>query len=269
MTETNVNRPAAGDCLLEVNNLVKWFPIKSSVFKRTIGNVKAVDGVSFKIKRGQTMGLVGESGCGKSTCGRTILRLQEKTSGQVLLGGQDIFALNKEELRKLLEKLFTMSALPEFVLQEALLEELEDEAGQSDGKEEGFSFEWIGEEKLLFEEKETLADRRGEEARSDDGREKAARRKREGPPTGRIFFAAALFLLGGLCLEYFRLYHPSLEAAQLPAKGVALAMLLFSALLSLAAVGLLFLGERHRQKDEEQERTARKREELRPTYEYA
>ena len=148
-----------------------------------------------------------------------------------------------------------MSALPEFVLQEALWEELEDGDGQSSVKEEGFSFEWIGEEKLLFEEKETLADRRGEEARSDDGREKEARRKREGPPTGRIFFAAALFLLGGLCLEYFRLYHPSLEAAQLPAKGVALAMLLFSALLSLAAVGLLFLGERHRQKDEEQELT--------------
>jgi len=102
MTETNVNRAKAGnDCLLEVNNLVKWFPIKSSVFKRTIGNVKAVDGVSFKIKRGQTMGLVGESGCGKSTCGRTILRLQEKTSGQVLLDGQDIFALDKAELRKL------------------------------------------------------------------------------------------------------------------------------------------------------------------------
>ena len=101
MTETNVNRAAAGEYLLEVNNLVKWFPIKSSVFKRTVGNVRAVDGVSFKIKRGQTMGLVGESGCGKSTCGRTILRLQEKTSGQVLLGGQDIFALDKAELRKL------------------------------------------------------------------------------------------------------------------------------------------------------------------------
>ena len=80
MTETNVNRAAAGEYLLKMNNLVKWFPIKSSVFKRTVGNVKAVDGVSFKIKRGQTMGLVGESGCGKSTCGRTILRLQEKTS---------------------------------------------------------------------------------------------------------------------------------------------------------------------------------------------
>ena len=101
MTETNVNRAAEREYLLEVNDLVKWFPIKSSVFKRTVGNVKAVDGVSFKIRRGQTMGLVGESGCGKSTCGRTILRLQEKTSGQVLLGGQDIFALNKEELRKL------------------------------------------------------------------------------------------------------------------------------------------------------------------------
>jgi len=101
MTETNVNRAAAGEYLLEVNNLVKWFPIKSSVFKRTIGNVKAVDGVSFRIKRGQTMGLVGESGCGKSTCGRTILRLQEKTSGQVLLGGQDIFALDKAALRQL------------------------------------------------------------------------------------------------------------------------------------------------------------------------
>ena len=96
------NNPARqNEYLLEVDNLVKWFPIKSSFFKRTIGNVKAVDGVSFRIRRGETMGLVGESGCGKSTCGRTILRLQEKTSGDVRLGGQDIFALNKEELRKL------------------------------------------------------------------------------------------------------------------------------------------------------------------------
>ena len=91
--------------LLEVKNLVKWFPIKSSFFKRTIGNVKAVDGVTFSIQRGQTMGLVGESGCGKSTCGRTILRLQEKTSGQVLMDGQDVFALSKEELRKMRPKM--------------------------------------------------------------------------------------------------------------------------------------------------------------------
>ena len=91
----------ADDNILEINNLVKWFPIKSSFFKRTIGNVKAVDGVSFKIKRRQTMGLVGESGCGKSTCGRTILRLLEKTSGDVIFDGQDVFALSKEELRKM------------------------------------------------------------------------------------------------------------------------------------------------------------------------
>ena len=75
-----LEKPASQDreVLLEVNNLVKWFPIKSSFIRKTVGNVKAVDGVSFKIRRGETMGLVGESGCGKSTCGRTILRLQEK-----------------------------------------------------------------------------------------------------------------------------------------------------------------------------------------------
>ncbi|MBR1822524.1 MAG: ATP-binding cassette domain-containing protein, partial [Clostridia bacterium] len=101
MQDMNNQIARQNDYLLEVNNLVKWFPIKSSFFKRTVGNVKAVDGVSFRIRRGETMGLVGESGCGKSTCGRTILRLQEKTSGDVRLDGQDIFALNKEELRKL------------------------------------------------------------------------------------------------------------------------------------------------------------------------
>ncbi len=101
MQEMNNNPVRQSDYLLEVENLVKWFPIKSSFFKRTVGNVKAVDGVSFKIRRGETMGLVGESGCGKSTCGRTILRLQEKTGGEVRLNGQDIFALNKEQLRKL------------------------------------------------------------------------------------------------------------------------------------------------------------------------
>lgn len=89
------------DNILEVRNLVKYFPIKSSFFKRVIGNVKAVDGVSFNIKRTQTMGLVGESGCGKSTCGRTILRLQEKTAGDVIFDGQDVFALSKNDLRKM------------------------------------------------------------------------------------------------------------------------------------------------------------------------
>ena len=89
------------DNLIEVRNLVKWFPIKSSFFKRTVGNVKAVDGVTFSIKRGQTMGLVGESGCGKTTIGRTMLRLMEKTSGEVLFDGQDIFSLSHQELRRM------------------------------------------------------------------------------------------------------------------------------------------------------------------------
>ena len=87
------------DNLIEVKNLVKWFPIKSSFFKRTIGNVKAVDGVSFSIKRGETMGLVGESGCGKTTIGRTMLRLMDKTSGDVVFDGQDVFELSKSDLR--------------------------------------------------------------------------------------------------------------------------------------------------------------------------
>jgi len=86
--------------LLVVKNLKKYFPIKSSFFKKTIGNVKAVDGISFKIKRGTTMGLVGESGCGKSTVGKTILRLQEKTDGEVYFNGTEIFSLSKQELRK-------------------------------------------------------------------------------------------------------------------------------------------------------------------------
>ena len=77
-TTNTVSGNTGNDEVLRVNNLVKYFPIKSSFFKRTIGNVKAVDGVTFSIKRRHTMGLVGESGCGKSTCGRTILRLQER-----------------------------------------------------------------------------------------------------------------------------------------------------------------------------------------------
>ena len=91
--------------LLEVRNLKKYFPIKGGFIGHTVGQVKAVDGVSFRIKRGTTMGLVGESGCGKSTVGRTILRLHDKTDGEVLFNGQDIFALSKQELRKLRPKI--------------------------------------------------------------------------------------------------------------------------------------------------------------------
>jgi peptide/nickel transport system ATP-binding protein len=87
--------------MLEVDNLVKHFPIRSGVFfKRTIGQVKAVDGVSLNVLRGQTVALVGESGCGKSTTARAILRLLEPTSGQVRLDGVDVTALGKQQLRK-------------------------------------------------------------------------------------------------------------------------------------------------------------------------
>lgn len=88
------------DNVLIVKNLKKYFPIKKSILSKNNSYVKAVDGVSFTIKRGTTMGLVGESGCGKSTTGRTLLRLQDKTEGEVYINGQEIFSLSKEELRK-------------------------------------------------------------------------------------------------------------------------------------------------------------------------
>lgn len=86
--------------LLEVQNLKKHFPIKKGILSRTVGNVLAVDGVSFTLKRGETLGLVGESGCGKTTVGRSILRLTEPTSGQVTFNGQDLLELGREKLRQ-------------------------------------------------------------------------------------------------------------------------------------------------------------------------
>jgi oligopeptide/dipeptide ABC transporter ATP-binding protein len=87
--------------VLEVRNLVKHFPIQRGLLKRTVGQVKAVDDVSYSVYRGETFGLVGESGCGKSTTARLVLRLMEPTSGQVLLDGKDITSVDKEELRVL------------------------------------------------------------------------------------------------------------------------------------------------------------------------
>jgi len=93
---TSANTP-----LLEVRQLQKFFPIKTGLFGKVTGNVYAVDGVSFSIKKGETLALVGESGCGKSTVGRSILRLFGLTSGEVLLDGVRIDALRASELRPL------------------------------------------------------------------------------------------------------------------------------------------------------------------------
>ncbi|MDQ1520917.1 MAG: peptide/nickel transport system ATP-binding protein [Actinomycetota bacterium] len=91
--------------ILEVRDLVKEFPIRSGLFSRTIGSVKAVSGVSFSVLPGQTLGLVGESGCGKTTTGRLILRLLTATSGSVRFRGDDVFSMGRAELRTLRRKI--------------------------------------------------------------------------------------------------------------------------------------------------------------------
>jgi oligopeptide transport system ATP-binding protein len=89
-----------GEVLVEVKNLVKYFPVtKGILFQRKVADVKAVDDVSFHVRKGETMGLVGESGCGKTTVGRTVLQLYKPTSGEVIFEGKDLVKLNKKELR--------------------------------------------------------------------------------------------------------------------------------------------------------------------------
>lgn len=102
MTDTNEK----SENILEVKDLKKHFPIKGGIFNTTVGWVKAVDGVTFNLKRGTTMGLVGESGCGKTTTGRTILRLNgEKTAGSVLFNGQEVYDVSSKDLRSLRTKM--------------------------------------------------------------------------------------------------------------------------------------------------------------------
>jgi peptide/nickel transport system ATP-binding protein len=85
--------------LLEIKNLKTYYPVKGGFFRRTVGNVKAVDDVSFEIKKGETLGLVGESGCGKSTTGRTIIRLLNATEGEIIFEGKDITKLRGKTLQ--------------------------------------------------------------------------------------------------------------------------------------------------------------------------
>ena len=98
---SEVRGSAADGPLLQVRGLTKRFPVKSSVVRRTIGQIQAVTGVDFEVSRGETLGLVGESGCGKSTTGRMTLRLIEPTEGEVVFDGIDITSLGRTQLREL------------------------------------------------------------------------------------------------------------------------------------------------------------------------
>ncbi|WEG12910.1 dipeptide ABC transporter ATP-binding protein [Pullulanibacillus sp. KACC 23026] len=119
------------DYLLEVNDLKKHFPIKSGVMRKTVGQVKAVDGFSLKVKKGETVGIVGESGCGKSTAGRSIIRLYEPTDGQIIFKGKDISHASENDLRKTVRRDIQMifqdpyaSLNPRKTLEKTLMEPL-------------------------------------------------------------------------------------------------------------------------------------------------
>ena len=104
-SEAGASVPAGPQLVLEVKDLVKNFPIRAGLFKHKVGDVQAVSGVSFSVARGETLGLVGESGCGKSTTGRCIMRLIEPTSGSVHFDGIDVLATSGSALRAMRGKI--------------------------------------------------------------------------------------------------------------------------------------------------------------------
>ena len=93
------------DAILDIRDLKMYFPVTSGLLRRKVADVKAVDGVTFKLKKGETLGLVGESGCGKTTVGRCIIRLYQPTGGQILFEGEDITSLPEEKIRNLRSKM--------------------------------------------------------------------------------------------------------------------------------------------------------------------
>lgn len=113
-----------GKVVLKVENLVKYFPVKAGIFKRTVGWIRAVDGVSFEVREGETFGLVGESGCGKTTVGMTILRLYEPTSGRIIVDDEDTtyFFLPKWKARRYISNTYVKRFLAEG---EGIVEKLE------------------------------------------------------------------------------------------------------------------------------------------------
>src|SRR5689334_3111242 len=107
------NGHAGAAPLVDVRNLVKYYPVRGGLLYRTVAEVKAVDGVSFAVRAGETFGLVGESGCGKTTVGRTLLRLVPATSGGVSFDGRDVFGLGAGELKRLRRDMQIISQDPD------------------------------------------------------------------------------------------------------------------------------------------------------------